>query len=344
MNNVLTIGVDAGGLGQSDSGRFGTNVFSENVIRALLSTSSRFAYNLYTQRSIPLSYPTNADYKVLEFAPRFGWMQSHVLLHELISPSHVFLALNQAFPLMHRAPIIGFSHGLSFIQYPHLYPDYDRLKGQLDALISHASVIFVTSQRVREELLAYSAKPRVEVLPVGIPYDMTQLHNVAQKKSERKKAFLFVGMNHSIKQVEKLVQSFAMVKATPRAREWELWLVGDHDGAQQPGVKIFKDVSREQLRTLYASASVYVCASLYESLHFPYLEALSQNTPIIGLQQNMIEEIQPFAHACAADMDELSHIMQAVTKPKSLPVVDQSALLNTFSWAKSVRTILQCIE
>jgi len=334
----MKIAIDAGALAQKQGARFGTYTFSDNIIRAFLRYGPKDVQaRLYAQSRLSSLPHAHIPHQTFVTQPFLGWMQTHVLLRELLHPSDTFLALNQAFPAIYRGNIITFSHGLSFLKYPDMYPDHRRLMRQLDMMVARAHTIFVTAKRVQRELKAYAPRATVKLLPVGVPHDM-----VKKQRHARKKAFLFVGMKHKIKNIEGLLEAFSAVRKTPRGRDWELWIVGSGHSSRGHGVRVWKRPTREQLRKLYAQAGAYVCASHYESLHFPYLEALAQCAPIIGMKRNMIDEIQPFAHTCAKDIKSLEGgMLRFVSRPTRIRSTHK--LHKTFDWSMSAQAITSSI-
>jgi glycosyltransferase involved in cell wall biosynthesis len=312
----MRIAIDAGALGKNGKNRFGTSIFSDNVIRALLQHAQGYTMRLYAMEKLPSLPRSHTLFEADVASPTIGWMQTYVQLRELMDPSDAFLALNQAYPWLYQGRIVGLSHGLSFIKYPHLYSDQGRLKGQIARLAKRAHCIFVTSDRVKREFRHFYPQARVRVLPVGIPHDMQK-----PKVMPRKNAFLFVGMNHPIKQVDVLVKAFQDFVRTKTGAGWELWLAGDHHPYQSRGVRVFATPSRDTLRELYAQARAYICISHYESLHFPYLEALGQGCPIVGTRQSMIDELVPFALKRVDRVEDVSQLLQSVARRRRIPRV-----------------------
>jgi len=334
----MRISLDAGALCGGTSGRFGTYVFTENMIEAFGRFDKDNGYIAYTFCDIEHNNHKNIFYKKL---PQKLWMSYHVTAHELMEPNDVFLGLSQALPIVSKARIFTFLHGLSFLFFKNLYQDsYEYMKKQLEAALLKSDTIFVTSSRIKEELhVRYDYDKAIVVYP-GIPFDMTdKTKTMVKYQLPRPNYFMFVGMNHPIKRVDMLVNMFKKFREKEKFKSFGLYLVGNFEQYEDPSNNIytFPSISREELKYLYANAKAYVTTSLYESFHFPAIEALSQNCPVIGSKSAIIPELRKFVMS-ANDEREFMYWMQSIayTTPQ-LP--DQKELREMFSWEKTVGII-----
>ena len=85
----MKISIDGGALRQKNIQRFGTSIFSENLIIALQIYDKKNQYKVYTFKNLK---------------PKLLWMKGRVSLEELREKQDVFLALNQALPLFYPRP------------------------------------------------------------------------------------------------------------------------------------------------------------------------------------------------------------------------------------------------
>lgn len=334
----MRISLDAGALCGGIGARYGTHIFTENMIEAFARYDKQNEYLAYTFCDLDLPKHKNVLTKKL---PERMWMSYHVTAHEIMEPNDIFLALSQALPFVSKARIFTFSHGLSFLLYKDMYKEnYGKLKRQLEMALRASDVVFVTSKKIKEELhVRYEFDDAVVIQP-GIPFDMLEDSGPHVKYNlPVRNYFLFVGMNHPIKRVELLVDHFLKFRKKEKYKDFGLFLAGNFEELHDPksGIYAFSNVSREILKYLYANAHCYVTTSQYESFHFPALEALSQGCPVIGYTSAIIPELKPFVMT-AHDEKEFIYWMEHISKSQShLP--DMKELNSRFSWKKTVETV-----
>ncbi|MFA5770660.1 MAG: glycosyltransferase [Patescibacteria group bacterium] len=305
----MKISVDGGALNPKNHQRYGTAVFSENLVKALQLYDKKNKYFVYTFRNI---------------RPKLFWLKARVSLEELKQKNNFFLALNQASPLYTSGKVISFCHGLSYHYYTEYYSkkDVDRLSQQLEEMIKRSEKIIVSSQKVKQELVSIYRyiETRVFVSPFGIPFDM--------KKGEIKKKykyFIFVGMNHPIKNIDFIKQAFNEFKKDKKYYDYKLKI-------------LTKNISRKRLKDFYQHATALLTASHYESFSFPVLEALSQGCPVIGLKSAIIPELKSYVNM-ARDLDEFIEKMKEIKIKPSVQSINQ--LYEIFNWKNYVYNLVR---
>src|SRR3989338_3599345 len=189
----MKISVDGGALDPKNNERFGTSVFSENLITALKQYDKKNQYCIYTFDNLK---------------PKLYWLKVRVSLEEFKQKQAVFLALNQAIPLYTSGKVISFCHGLSYYFFPQYYPkkDVTRLNKQLKEMVKRSDKIIVSSEKVKRELASINRliDTKIVIQPFGIPFDILnknikyQILNIKKKR----KYFMFVGNNQLIKNVD----------------------------------------------------------------------------------------------------------------------------------------------
>jgi glycosyltransferase involved in cell wall biosynthesis len=234
----MRISLDAGAMCGGADARFGTYIFTENMIEALSRYDKQNAYIAYTFCDIPNSGQHNIIYKKL---PQRMWMSYHVTAHELMEPNDIFLGLSQALPLVSKARIFTFLHGLSFLFYKEAYGDsYSRLKKQLEMALRASDVIFVTSSKIREELHVRYEFDKAVVIQPGVPFDMTDdFKSVVTYQLPKPNYFLFVGMNHPVKRVDMLIDHFQKFRTREKFKDFGLYLAGNFQDVHNPAEGIF---------------------------------------------------------------------------------------------------------
>jgi glycosyltransferase involved in cell wall biosynthesis len=325
----MRIALDAAALHDDPAQRFGTATFSQQLINAL-SQFGKHTYRAYTFHTQQVAPPMRTVH-----LPKRAYMRIATSAYELVSPSQIYLAFNQAFPLT-RARVFGFSHGAAALLYPAYYStaEVNRQKSQLDRMFAHSERVFTTSDDVREQLLSlgYTTRP-IHALPIGLPYNMR--HQSANKKP----IILTVAMDHPIKRIDRLVSLFVHMrrKFPMQMGDYTLQLVGPHAKHHDPQQNIICTgyASPSQLAKLYQSAKIYVCMSQYESLHFPFLEALCANCVAIGIKRNVISELKAYVHEAQNESELEQYILKACSSNK--PYITPKSFAAQFNWEKTVR-------
>lgn len=327
----MKISLDGGALCTKGNIRFGNYIFTQNLIEAIREFDRENDYTVYSfcQKPDWLREFQSLHYKILK--PATLWLSTRVSLEEISRRKDVFLALNQAIPLSSRSRIISFSHGLSFYYYPHFYPDsYYALKDQLDPMVKRSKYVITPSRRVKSEMeKLFPDYKHFKTLYYGVPYDMQDY--IPTKKG---KFFLYVGMNHPIKNVLFLLKVFAEFRKNKNYADYKLYLVGNFKNLtdEKNGIVVLPGLNRDGIKKLYVRAAAYVTASYYESFNFPILEALAQNCPVIGLEGAVIPEFNGLVSVVYNQEDFLEKMVEAV-RAKFLRI-DRREILQRFSWKK----------
>ena len=327
----MKISVDGGALNTRNSERFGTAVFSENLVTALKQYDKENRYHIYTFENLK---------------PKLFWLKIRVGIEEFRQKKDVFLALNQAMPLYTSGKIISFCHGLSYYFFPKYYSKTHnvRLNKQLNEMIKRSDKIIVSSQKVKDELLSINQliNAKIVVLPFGIPLDILnknikyQISNI----KKRRKYFLFVGNNQSIKNIQFILQSFNRLKQNIKYREFELYLIGDWNEYRnkRKGIISYGNISRNKLRKLYQNATALLTASHYESFNFPVLEALSQGCPVVGLKSAIIPELKTYVNL-ANNFDKFVINMKKIINQPNVQSINR--LDKKFNWKDYVKNLVK---
>ncbi len=305
----MKISVDGGALNPKNSQRFGTAVFSENLVTALKLYDKKNQYYIYTFGNLK---------------PKLFWLKGRVSIEEFINKKAVFLALNQAIPLYVSGKIISFCHGLSYYFYPQYYSkkDYNRLNKQLKEMIKQSDKIIVSSVKIKKELVSINRliDTKIFVLPFGIPLDMKR-GGIKKKK----KYFIYVGMDHPIKNINFIKKAFNEFKKNKKYNDYKLYI-------------LTKNIIRQKLRKLYQQATALLTSSHYESFNFPVLEALSQGCPVIGLDPAIIPELRSYVNVCKNQKEFIKNMKTIKIKPDKVSI---SKLRSAFNWKKYVKNLVR---
>ncbi|MCL4386393.1 MAG: glycosyltransferase [Cyanobacteria bacterium] len=335
----MKISLDAGALCTKKRTRFGNFVFTENLIQALNLYDKKNDYFIYSFCPKPewLNLKNHMFYKVLH--PRTLWLSSRVSLEEMMNIKDIFLALNQAIPIATMGEVISFSHGLSFHFFPELYPDsYFALRDQLEPMIKRSKYVILSSIKVKREMQKlFPYYSNFVVINYGIPFDMSEY-----TKTKKEKYFLYVGMDHKIKNLTFLIRSFNEFRKNNRYKSYKLLLVGNLEKYknEQNNIFVLNLSHRSELKNIYAKASGYLTCSLYESFNFPVLEALSQKCAVSGLASAIIPELKKYVYV-SNDIKGFIDNMNKIADNQGEFNINLDNLRMFFSWKKYANKLVR---
>ena len=336
----MKISLDAGAFCGGRDSHFGNYVFTKNIIEALALYDKKNQYFAYSFCRKPKGIPTYSNIIYQKLLPTFSWMRLRVSIDEFFTKKDVFLALNQSLPIYTKAKKIVFSHGLSFHFFPQYYPDScEILKKQFGEMVKRADWLVVSSKKVKEEITSAGriSEDKVIVIPYGVPFDM--LDRAKLREKGKSNYFLYVGMNHPIKNIKFMIDSFRLFRQKKEFSHFKLIMVTDRLLKNYPGNNIFiyKYVSRQRLAKLYQEATAYLTSSFYESFNFPIVEALVNNCPVIALKSAVIPELKKYV-MMVSDMEEFVDQMKKVVKDKN-GKINNDEIVKTFSWSNYVNKL-----
>jgi glycosyltransferase involved in cell wall biosynthesis len=137
---------------------------------------------------------------------------------------------------------------------------------------------------------------------------------------------LYVGTAYPHKNLERLVQAVQIIRS--RGSGVSLVLVGREDyfyrrlrktietrglNKKDSAIVLTGYVDDDVLDSLYRSALLYVCPSLYEGFGLPGLEAMARGTPVLAAQASCLPEIYGKA-AAFCDPEDVNSIAMAIDR------------------------------
>lgn len=337
----MKISVDTGSLCSQITNRFGNYVFTRNLLQAVSHYDKRNEYILYTfcnknKNNLGL----NSNFKFKKLKPNLLWSSVRVPMEEIFEYKDIHLALNQSVPSLTFSKIISFSHGLSFLYFPDLYPDSaKKMSAQIKLMMEKSKWIIVSSKKVREEFLQFYPKlQNIKVINFGVPQDMLNF-----KQIKKEKYFLFVGMNHKIKNIDFIIKAFKELVKDKVYLNFKLYLVGpfsEYKGMR--GIRVIDQyITRAQLKKYYSKATGYLTASLYESFNLPVLESLVCGTKVVALESAIIPELEKYAIVCQNNKEFLNGMKSATLNPKHN---FRKEIIKKFSWKKYAENLIKLYD
>jgi glycosyltransferase involved in cell wall biosynthesis len=183
----------------------------------------------------------------------------------------------------------------------------DRLLLGLDyAGIRRATAVIATSESTRRDLVHRLGLPgdRVHTVHLGIDHD---LYRPVERRRLDEPYVLFVGTEHPRKNLGRVLEAFAALKAGGAHPQLKLVKAGGPGKAEWP----FRDATERRVRelgleddvvftgripdedivALYSGAVCLVFPSLYEGFGFPVLEAMACGCPVVTSTASSLPEL-----------------------------------------------------
>ncbi len=272
-------------------------------------------------------------------------------------------------PVNGRIPTLLTVHDLSFVHYPHVFPQ--RLVSYLNQVvpwsIGRATHVLADSEATRNDLLTIwqVAPEKITVLYSGADArfqpvtDLQKMTAVRQKYNLGEKPYLLsVGTVQPRKNYQMLIRAFApLVDKVPHhlvisgGKGWlydEMMAEVARQGLQER-VHFIGFVDDADLPTLYSEASLFVFPSLYEGFGLPLLEAMGCGTAVLTSNSSSLPEVAGNAarQLPPDDQSAWTDAMLALLSDSSQREVLVSAGLNqvkNFSWQESALQLLKIYE
>jgi glycosyltransferase involved in cell wall biosynthesis len=203
------------------------------------------------------------------------------------------------------------------------FPEYSSLKNKIyyefivKRTIRSAPLVFTVSEFTRQEISEWADVPleKISVVPNGVDHEF--YHMAVEPMVRNRPYFLYVGNNKSHKNLQRLIQSFAM---SGLSKEVDLLLsCGTTPELSRLVVElgiadavVFLDgIEESLLPRYYKGAIATVVASLYEGFCLPILESMAVGTPVITSNITAMSETAGGA-ALLVDPYDVNSIQQAL--------------------------------
>lgn len=221
------------------------------------------------------------------------------------------------------------------------------------------------AERQRLTALRYAAPNRIDVVSLGVDpqfvpreaLDPARVETILAEYDLAGRFVLYAGRVNARKNVETLVRAFARVPEPTLT----LVIAGDADGTAVPlpalaeslgiaaRVRILEHVDDETLRTLYASAALYVYPSLDEGFGLCPLEAMAAGTPALVSDIPVLREVCGDAaqFVDSRDADALAQAIAALMGDEALRGTLGArgrARAGSYTWSAAARSLLAAVH
>ena len=315
----------------------GIGRYTRELVQALAAVDTQNSYRLFSARppvNLPVPEPLpkspNFSYQPAPLDERWLyrlWYRLRLPLPVQWVTGHLDLFHSPDFvlpPVNGRIPTLLTVHDLSFVHFPHVFPE--RLVSYLNQVvpwsIGRATHILADSEATRQDLLTIWQVPpeKVTVLYSGVHERFRPVEDVGVITAVRQKYqlqdwpyILSVGTLQPRKNYQMLIRAFApLADKVPHhlvISGGKGWLYDEMlaEVARQgltDRVHFIGFVDDADLPTLYSAADLFVFPSLYEGFGLPLLEAMGCGTAVLTSNSSSLPEVAGMAAQQLSPQDE----------------------------------------
>lgn len=360
----MKIGIDArfyGPLGK------GLGIYTMQLIKHLEKIDKINTYYIFLRGENFSTYnPSSDNFKKIKADYRWYTVKEQIFFCQFLKKFDLDLMhfLHFNVPYFYNKPYIVTIHDLILLSHPTRKASklsflfykikYFAYKKVIKKAILKASHIMTVSSYTKKQINRYF---NVDEHNISVSYEAAGQYqscntvdtNLLQKNNITKPYFLYVGNAYPHKNLETLLESFALYKKGGGI--FQLVLVGKIDYfyerlimfADNLSLQIGKDVlffgyaKKDELCQLYAHANAYIFLSLEEGFGIPPLEALSYEKLVISSYLSCLPEIlqDKVLYVNPYNVQEISFMLQLTQQESNLISVNNKELeifLKRFSW------------
>jgi glycosyltransferase involved in cell wall biosynthesis len=263
-------------------------------------------------------------------------------------------------------------HDCIHLRFPQYLPSrlgYAYARASLWTAAHRSNRVLTVSEASKRDILRYFRVQgsKIQVIPNAIDERFGQeppeeeIARVRQRYQLDDPFVLYAGNIKPHKNLERLIESFHMLRREGGFDEIKLLIIGDeiskyatlrravHRYKLHKHVRFFGFVSDQTLAALYRMAAVFVFPSLYEGFGLPPLEAMASGTPVITSNVSSLPEVVGDA-ALLIDPYEPGDIARAMRSVLTDPGLRASlaerglARAREFSWERSIGRVREIYE
>lgn len=299
------VGIDASRMTVSE--RTGTENYSDQIIRGLLSQDVPWRWRLYANaKKADFPIPDSDRVEIRPVPARRLWTHIRLSREILANRPNLLFVPAHVVPLAHPPTVVTI-HDLGYLHYPDAHPPRQRRMLDLTTRWSArvARHIIVPSSATRNDLMTFYGVPpeRISVVYLGVDdrFRHVESHSdpgIRAKYSLSRPFVLAVGTIQPRKNLP--VLSRALFDS---GLDHDLVIVGKRGWLSD---QVTEEVAASgldsrirwlgyvpdcDLPALYAAADVFVQPSRFEGFGMPVLEAMATGTPVICASGSSLDEI-----------------------------------------------------
>lgn len=283
--------------------------------------------------------------------------------HVLKDRNSTFIAFSGYIPKpLQFFPIkkIGIVHDLGFFKYPELYRNPYRLQQDMRELINSSTTLITFSNHVADDLHTYfrNKLPAVHRVYAGIDHIFTQsVLKMALPETERR-YFLYVGVTKPIKNIEYLLECYALFRNKNPKNHTGMILVGEKEHAYfeklqlnkfykqfEKDITFIDKVTDVELTRYYLGATAVINVSREEGFCYPVLEAAALEKMVIVNNLALYKEYRSYFDSIhiTNSKQEVVTAMEHAAKNKVMIPTLKSKIPKEFTWEYFTRKLLSLV-
>lgn len=305
-------------------------------------------------------------YRVYRKLWNFIPIQYNTLFKEERELSHFF---NFIVPPRIKGKVVNTIHDLTYLLYPDTMNEENlkRISQDIDYSIKRSDKIITISKSTRQDLIDKLHIPaeKIEVIYPGV--EVSQFNQVYTEEMRQvvrtryklpKKYMLYMGTIEPRKNIESIVEAFALFKKEEisNVEDVKLVIAGKKGWLYE---SIFKCIQRLELQDevvftdyvdemdkalIYQMALVFVFPSLYEGFGIPVLEAMAAGVPVITSNVSSLPEVAGDAAILVEPCDRVAiakGMQQCIKRDKGIEELIERGYkqIRRFSWDKSAEQL-----
>jgi glycosyltransferase involved in cell wall biosynthesis len=333
----MHVGIDASRATRAQ--RTGTEGYSLNLLRALLTLDASLDYTLYFNTPPQpglLPQRDNVQQRIISF-PRL-WTHLRLSWEMLRRPPDVLFVPAHVLPLIRPRRCVVTIHDLGYHHEPDAHPPRQRMYLEWSTRYNaeSATLIIADSEATKLDLMQVLdiAAAKIRVIYLGVDERFQPVRD-AERIAATKQGYgiagpyiLYVGTLQPRKNLVRLLEAFGRVVSAvdtgyegmnPYGKDavaplslvlagrkgWGYDAIFGAAREMELGERvIFTDyVKAEDLPALYSGAELFVLPSLYEGFGLPVLEAMACGAPVVASNVSSLPEIVGDAGLLAAPTD-----------------------------------------
>jgi len=290
----------------------GIGTYLMTLLTQLASLETEFNFEVISPQPELLHHLPQDRFRFVESTAPIYSLREQWELARLARGARLLHCPHYNIPYLHHGRMVVTIHDLNHLVHRELLPNrlaYWYASFMLAAAAKHANKIITVSQYSRKSIQETFNVPdgKIQVIYHGLPQRMTPDENSVDRSrlatlKVRKPYILFVGLLKPHKNVQGLLRAFSLLPADKRAPV-QLVIVGSRDSfypslreltgklSLEEQVVFTGVVNPDDLRALYADATLLVLPSLNEGFGYPVLEAMAFGVPVVVSSTSSLPEV-----------------------------------------------------
>lgn len=363
----MRIGIDVSALVKEASG-IGQAII--NIIKIIMDKDKENEYFLFTYDKINLPFPLAANWQIVDYGgAKHQQIRYFTGLPQILKKMkiEVFLGTRHYLPPFNsKIRYVALVHDLIPLRMPELFTKQHLLRFRIFTKLCkfQADSYLADSYSTKQDIIHFMKVPedKIEVVHLGANQrftperDEAAIAEVMERFGIKEKYLLCLSTVEPRKNMLRTIQAFEQC-VLEKQLPYKLVIVGGkgwnngeiYDYVNQNNLQehvIFTGyVSDEDVKNIYANASLFIYASLYEGFGLPPLEAMQSGIPVITSNNSSLPEVA--GDACIlVDPYSVDEIRNAIVKVLNSEELQQQMRekgieqAKKFSWEKCGEKIL----